>query len=200
MPSQGKIQQPPFPSYLLPVPQHILCCLLISCLNCTVSACGKPILVTLLAGKTAPDFTLEDQYDVEFHLSQFPEQNLLLLGCDGEGLNQRGEWLALFKRRYVNDLYIIPVFNASSLPTFARWFLKGKFKAKLRSDGENPGFPRILLDWNGKVSSQYGLHPESCTIVLIDRLGKIKLIHPLDQIDRNTVEATLNLIDRQLER
>lgn len=199
MRSQGKIQHHPLTYYPLPITQHLLCCLLICCLNFTFSACGKPTLVTPLPGTIAPDFTLEDQYDIKFHLSQFREQNVLLLGCDREGINQRGEWLAIFKRRYADDLYVLPVFNASNLPVFARWFMKGKIKAKLRCDEDNPDFPRVLLDWNGKVSSRYGTRPESCTIVLIDRLGRIRLIHPLDRIDRDAVEVTLNLIDQELE-
>ena len=162
-------------------------------------ACGKHPLVIPLPGTIAPDFTLEDQYDVKFYLSQFREQNVLLLGCDREGINQRREWLALFKKRYVDDLHILAVFNASNLPIFARWFMKGKIKAKLRGEEDNPNFLRVLLDWKGKVSSQYGIRPASCTIVLIDRLGRIRLIHPLDQMDRGAVDVTLSLIDQQLE-
>ena len=70
----------------------------------------------------------------------------------------------LFRKRYARDSYILPILNASNLPLLARWYVKGRIKAKLREAGDNTLFASILLDWNGKVSRQHGISSEGCTM------------------------------------
>ena len=77
--------------------------------------------------------------------------------------------------------------------------MKGKIRAKLRGGGDNPQFASILLDWNGKVSRKYGISSEGCTMVFIDHLVRIRLIHPLGKLDRNAVETAFGLKSQQLK-
>ena len=160
-------------------------------------SCGVVPIVVPTPGTIAPDFTLADLYDVEVNLSEFRGQVVLLLGCDKEGMNQKGQWLVLFKNRYAEQMQIFLLLDASGLPVFAKWFLKAKIKENLR--GDVAVFPRILLDWDGKVSSLYGIRRGSCIAVLVDWLGRIRLIQPLGLIDKNAVGKTFCLIDEQLE-
>ena len=176
---------------------HVVYLLIVGCF--IFPACRKPSLVTSSLGSIAPDFTLQNQYDVKFRLNQFREQNVILLGCDRKGNIQSEEWLTLFRKRYAGDSYILPILNASNLPLLARWYMKGKIKAKLREAGDNTLFASILLDWNGKVTRQYGISSEGCTMVFIDRLGRIRLIHPLGKFDRDVLETVFGLVDQQLK-
>jgi hypothetical protein len=177
----------------MPVLTHLtkFCCLILI----TLSACGGKPTVTPTPGTPAPDFTLKDQYDHEFRLSQFRGENLLLLGCDLEGVDESGEWFNLLNERYANTVKVFPLFDASSLPFFARMFMKGKIKSGLRGSPDEPDVPRILLDWGGDVSRKYGMPPQRCTLVLVDRAGRIQLVTPLGEMDEESTEALFDLID-----
>lgn len=164
-----------------------------------VSACGTPQVI-LTPGAIAPDFTLKDQYDTEFRLTQFRGENVLLLGCDKEGVDGSGAWIRLFNERYADRLWVFPLFNASSLPLFARLFLKGEIKEELRRSSNKPEVPNILLDWDGKVSGQYGMAPKNCTVVLIDSFGQIQLMAPLEQIDLVAASELLDRIDQLIQQ
>ena len=169
------------------------------CLILALSACGTS-QIRLLPGAIAPDFTLKDQYDTESRLTQFRGENVLLLGCDKEGVDGSGAWIRLFNEWYADRLRVLPLFNASSLPLFARLFLKGKIKDKLRRSPNKPEVPNILLDWDGKVSRQYGMAPKNCTVVFIDSFGQIQLIAPLEQIDSAEASELLDRIDQLIKQ
>ena len=173
--------------------------LITGCLILTLSACSTPQII-LPPGTIAPDFTLKDQYDTEFCMTQFRGENVLLLGCDKEGVDGSGEWLRLFNERYTDRLRVLPLFNASSLPLFARLLLKGKIKTELQRSPDKPEVPNILLDWDGKVSRQYGMHPKNCTVVLIDQFGRIQLVAPLEQIESEEASVMLGQIDQLIKQ
>ncbi|MBI1925656.1 redoxin domain-containing protein [Candidatus Poribacteria bacterium] len=146
----------------------------------------------------ATDFTLTDQYDSKFRLSQFRGEDVLLLGCDKDSIEQGGAWQNLFREQYAQRLRILPIVNVSGLPRFARWFLKGRMKAALRGEAGEPKPPSILLDWDSNVSKRYGMRPQTCTVVLIDRAGQVRFVQPLGQIDEVAVQATLDMINQQM--
>ena len=151
-------------------------------------------------GTPAIDFTLKDQYDTEFRLRQFRGEDVLLLGCDKDSINLAEPWLNLFRERYAHDLQIFPIVNGSNLPFFARLFLKGKIKSELRGREDEPRLPSILLDWDGKVSRQYGMRPKRCTVAIIDRSGLVRLIHSLDPPDEEKMQETVDMMDGQINR
>ena len=168
------------------------------CLFIVYSACGTRPLITPISGTVAPNFTLKDQYDTEYRLDGFRGESVLLLGCDKEGVDGSGNWFHLFNEQYADRLRILPIFNASSLPFFARLFMKGRIKAEFRSSAEESNLPNILMDWDGKVSRQYGIPSEKCAVVLINRLGRIQVFIPLGQMDEQKIQETFNLIDQQM--
>ena len=161
-------------------------------------ACGTPPLITPISGTIAPNFTLKDQYDTEYRLDGFRGESVLLIGCDKGGVDGSENWFHLFSEQYADRLKILPIFNASGLPFFARLFMKGRIKAELRSSAEESNLPNILLDWDGKVSRQYGVPSEKCVIVFINRSGRIQSFVPLGQMDEEKIQATFNLIDQQM--
>jgi hypothetical protein len=164
-----------------------------------LAACGAHPLVVPKVGTMATDFTLTDQYDTQFRLSQFRGQQVLLLGCDQDSMNQGERWHNLFLEQYAESLRILPIVNASSFPFFARWFLKGRIKAELRGEAGESKLPSLLLDWDGYVSKQYGMLPQKCTVVLIDPSGQIRFVQPLGQMSNEEgAQATLDMINQQI--
>ena len=160
-------------------------------------ACGSPPFVVPEPGTPATDFTLKDQYDTEFRLSQFRGVNVLLVGCDKDSINLAETWLNLFRERYVDDFQIFPIIT--DLPFFSRLFLKSRIKSKLRGREGESRWPSIFLDWDGKVSRQYGMRSEICTVAIIDRLGMVRLIHSLGLPDEEKIQATIDMIDQQVK-
>ena len=170
----------------------ILCVLLV------LLACASPPLVVPEYGMTAPDFTLKDQNDTEIQLSQFRGENVLLFGFDKDSVDNGGTWLNLFLERYTEGIRILPIANGSSMPLSARLFLKGKVKAQFQDAVEEFGLSSFLLDWTGDVSRRYGIPLQIPTVVLIDRAGRIQLVHPLLQLTEDEVREVFDRIDRQI--
>ncbi len=181
---------------LTPYVSHrwILCVLLI------LLACASPSLIVPESGTIAPNFTLTDQHDVEFRLSQFHGENVLLFGFDKDNIERGQTWLNLFLEEYTEELRILPIANGSGVSLFARLFLKGKLKANLREAGAEVDLPSVLLDWTGEVSQQYGMSLQMPTVVLIDRAGIVQLMHPLPQLTVEEVREVFNRIDQQIRR
>ena len=148
----------------------------------------------------APDFTLKDQNDTEIRLSQFRGENVLLFGFGKDSVDNGGTWLNLFLERYTEGLRILPIANGSNMPFSARLFLKGKVKAEFQDAAEEFNLSSFLLDWTGAVSRQYGMPLRMPTVVLIDRAGRIQLVHPLLQLTEEEVREVFNRIDQQIRQ
>ena len=162
--------------------------------------CAAPPLRIPESGTIAPDFTLKDQYDTQFRLSQFRGENVLLFGFDKDSISRGQTWLDLFLEQYVEELRILPIANGSGVSLFARLFLKGKVKSDLREAGAEVNLPSVLLDWEGEVSRQYGMPLQMPTAVLIDRGGYIRLVHPLPQLTADEVREVFNRLDQQIRQ
>lgn len=170
----------------------------ILCVSLFFLTCAAPPLTIPDPGTTAPDFALKDQNDVEIRLSQFRGENVLLFGFDKDSVNKGEIWLNLFLERYVEGLRILPIANGSSMPLSARLFLKGKVKTEAQDAAEEFNLSNFLLDWTGEASRQYGMAPKIPTIVLIDRVGHIRLVQPLPQLTEEGVRGVLDQIDQQI--
>ena len=117
--------------------------------------CERLAICALSLGSAAPDFTLGDQYDVKFHLSQFREQNVLLLGCVGKGLF--GEEDGLHSSR--SGMLMTPVFFPFSTP-LTYFFCAMVYEGKRL--GQNVVGTAIIptwraFFWTGRVSRQCGI-------------------------------------------
>lgn len=172
----------------------------ILCVPLFVLTCASPPLVVPEYGTPAPDFTLKDQNDQEFRLSQFRGENVLLFGFDKDSVDNGGTWLSLFQERYVEGLRILPIADGSGMPLSVRLFLKGKVKAELQDAAEEFNLSSFLLDWTGEASRQYGMAPKITTIVLIDRTGHIQLVQPLPQLTEEGVRGVFDRIDQQIKQ
>lgn len=147
----------------------------------------------------APDFTLKDQNDIEVQLSKFRGENVLLFGFDKDSIDRGGAWLNLLVERYNERLRILPIANGANLPLPARLFLRGKMKVEFQDAAEEFNLSSFLLDWTGEVSRQYGIPLETPTVALIDRTGRIQLVHPLPPLTVDEARATFDRIDKQIK-
>lgn len=123
---------------------------------------------------------------------------MLLFGFDKDSVDNGGTWLNLFQERYAEGLRILPLANGSSMPLSARLFLKGKVKVELQDAAKEFNLSNLLLDWTGEVARQYGIALKIPTVVLIDRVGHIRLVQPLPQLTEAEVRGVFDQIDRQI--
>ena len=84
------------------------------------------------------------------------------------------------------------------MPLSARLFLKGKVKGEFQDAAKEFNLSSFLLDWTGEVSRQYGIPLQIPTVVLIDRAGRIQLVHPLLQLTEDEVREAFDRIDQQI--
>ena len=144
--------------------------LILSILICVLISCATAPIQQLTTGERAPDFTLSDQYDQKFTLSQFNGQIVLLLGCDRYGAEYASFWMQSVEQKYSGKMQILKIINGRGVP----FFLKGRVKKALRVEVDGQRIPSILLDWKGKVFRSYGMRPKTCNLVLIDKSGFIR--------------------------
>ena len=170
----------------------------ILCVPLVLLTCASPPLVVPEYGTPALDFLLKDQNDQEIRLSQFRGENVLLFGFDKDSVDNGGTWLNLFLERYAEGLRILPIANGSGIPFFTRPFLRGKVKADLREAEAELNLSSVLLDWTGEVSRQYGMPLQMPTVVLINPVGRIQLVHPLPQLNEEGVRRVFDRIDQQI--
>lgn len=115
----------------------------------------------------ASDFELKDQYDREASY-RFPKQKITVLAFgDRKGSEQIEGWVRPLWDRYQNGIDQQGIAVLTSVPFFARGFVRGIFKSKVK-------FP-VLLDWTGKVSKAYGYQTGQANLYVIDRNGRIAM-------------------------
>jgi len=146
----------------------------------------------LTAGEHAPNFTLSDQYDQKFTLSQFKGQTILLFGCDRHGAEYSGFWMQSVEQKYAGKIQILKIINGKGVP----FFLKGRVKKALRTEVEGQRIPSILFDWKGKVFKSYGMRPKNCNLVLIDKSGVIRYFQSVTIPDNEKLNALFAAIDK----
>ena len=71
----------------------------------------------------------------------------------------------------VKELVVrLPVIDCSEAARLIRWFWKIKLREYSRREGM-----RIYCDWNGKMWSDYKMKGDVSNVVLIDKVGKIRI-------------------------
>ncbi len=134
----------------------------------------------------APEFELKDQHDKATSYS-FPKKNITVLTFgDRKGSEQIEGWVRPLWDRYQNKIDQQGVAVLSSVPFFARGFVRGIFKSKVKYS--------VLLDWKGDVSKAYGYKSGSANVFVIDRDGRIvlKIIGAANQNELNRLFATID--------
>ncbi len=139
-----------------------------------------------LINSRAPEFFLHDQHDRPVTLRQLEGRVVVLLASDRDGSAQNRRWGKIISDRYGATVSLIVVANARGVP----FFMKNKVKNDFKKDEIS-----VLLDWNGVVSTAYGLADKVSNIILIDKNGYIRHMYSGESTE-GAIERLFAEIDR----
>ncbi len=122
----------------------------------------------LLINARAPEFTLSDQYDRQYSLQSFAGGTLVLLASDKDGEEQNHRWGESIRKKYGNGVQLLGVADVRTVPFFLKGIIRSDFKKDQKS---------ILLDWERKIFTAYGLAKGVPNVILIDRNGFVRYLH-----------------------
>jgi len=134
----------------------------------------------------APEFELKDQHDKAASYS-FPKDKVTVLAFgDRKGSEQIEGWVRPLWDRYQARIDQQGVAVLSSVPFFARGFVRSIFKSKVRFS--------VLLDWKGDVAKSYGYRSGKANVYVINREGRIvlKVTGAASQSELNRVFAAID--------
>jgi predicted transcriptional regulator len=138
---------------------------------------------------TAPDFTLQDQFERTVSLRQDAGRIVVLIASDKEGSTQNPAWIKAIRARYGDRIGIRGIADVSSVP----FFLKGKVRSDFRKDADS-----ILLDWKGEVFRSYGFVKGVSNVVVIDRRSVIRYLHA-GSAESAALDGVFRALDKALE-
>lgn len=149
----------------------------------------KPELKAKTANENlAPHFELKDQYDKSASY-KFPKQKVTVLTFgDRKGSEQIEGWVKPLWDRYQTRIDQQGVAVLTSVPFFARGFVRSIFKSKVK-------YP-VLLDWKGDVAKAYSYQNGKANVYVIDRNGQIimKLTGAANQTELNRLFARIDAL------
>lgn len=115
----------------------------------------------------AKSFSLKDQFG-NSHELKFPREKITVLAfADRSGSEQLERWIRPLYQRYREKIDIYGVAELSAVPMIARGFVRSIIR-------KSSNYP-IMLDWEGKVSSDYKYEAGKANIYIIDEKGRIQL-------------------------
>jgi len=147
----------------------------------------------LRVGDKAPDFTLKDQHNKEFHLSEFRSKKVLLsfhpLAWTGVCAKQMKSLEKNYDR--FEELNAIPVgVSVDTVPTKHAWAKELGIKKT-----------RLLADFwpHGKVAKMYGIFREGDGFseranIIVDEDGKIEFFKVYDIPELPNIEEIINFL------
>lgn len=142
-----------------------------------------------LINAKAPNFSLADQNGLQYGLSTFAGQPVVLLASDKAGEEQNHQWKELIGRKYGDRVRVVGVADVRTVP----FFLKKKIKNDFQKDQNT-----ILLDWEGMLFTSYGLAKGVSNVILLDGSGIVRYLH-CGGPSREESERLFNDIDAVLK-
>lgn len=123
---------------------------------------------TLQVGNRAPDFSLKDQFDKSWSLSNLAGSVTVLVGADSDSGRAMGPWVDTLKARFSGKAQILGLLDLHTVPGIGR----GIARSRIRKETKDP----LMLDFSGTVSRTYGISSKVPTVVVIDKTGVVKAI------------------------
>lgn len=115
----------------------------------------------------AKSFSLKDQFG-NSHELKFPREKITVLAfADRSGSEQLERWIRPLYQRYREKIDIYGVAELSAVPMIARGFVRSIIR-------KSSNYP-IMLDWEGKVSSDYKYEVGKANIYVIDEKGLVQI-------------------------
>ncbi len=130
-------------------------------------------------GETAPNFTLQDQFDKEFSLKALAGSIVVIFNAGREKSPASAEFGKRLDEKYntrkesagKNRIEIIPVGDLRGVPGVLKSTVKNFIRNK-QTDGK-PDTTPLLLDWKGVIAEKYGCNKSEVNVYVIGADGKI---------------------------
>lgn len=145
-----------------------------------VASIGEAAAQSLAVGSQSPDFTLKDQFDKDWKLSDYTGHGrlVLVLCWDRVGNDYMANWFNGVRSKYPSGpnrtpnpvVTLVYVANLKGVPGFMQDGIKKKYQKT--SDGQTNG--SILMDWNGTVPKIFGSHEDVTNVYLLDEKGVLR--------------------------
>lgn len=121
-----------------------------------------------LIGKSAPTFTLEDQFDKKQQVKFSGKQPTILLFSDRneQSARQAEQWGSELVTEYGKDIRLVIV----AVPGKGAKLVKNKVKSGFKKSDP------VLFDWDNEVASQYGYTDKACMVVYVNNKGIVEAI------------------------
>jgi hypothetical protein len=124
---------------------------------------------SLQIGTRAPQFSLKDQYDVDFILENNQDQALILLIGDHQAREELSSWAKEMTNKYPQKIKVIFIISFPDMPFFLKAWVKGEFKNN-NSDNKEKN-DSVFIDWGGTVFKLYESVKKNANVILIDSNG-----------------------------
>jgi hypothetical protein len=136
----------------------------------------------------APPCTqLRDQFDEPQRLC-FPAKRVIILTiADRKGADQVSEWIAALKPLYAGRVDFFGLANVGGVPGLMQARVRRKFQETRR-------YP-VMMDWSGKVCSQFGYQSGVANLLVIDLDGTI-----LSRATGSVTESNIASLRKSLDR
>lgn len=121
---------------------------------------------------TAPvDFTIRDQRDQPFSLSQLRGHVVVITSGDRTGNRYIRAWSDAVRARFDSDsatgVWVQGHAHLAGIPFFLKGYVRGRFD-------RGPSAGRVLLDWNGTLARRFGYQPDVANVYVFDRRGALR--------------------------
>jgi hypothetical protein len=137
---------------------------------------GPSVAASGLIGSEAPYFRVKAGDDRELTLGMIKGKVILICYESRDIVKNNKRLKAELHKLYYEQteavkevLVRLPIVDCSD----AVWPFVGTWKRKLRERSREEGIA-IYCDWNGKMSSDYGMKADESNILIIDKSGRIK--------------------------
>ena len=138
-------------------------------------------------GKSAMEFTLEDQFSQKWSWSHhWKGKPTILVMSDWKGSDYAKRWTAPLVARFKDRVQYVALADVSLAPSFLKGYLRDRFKGAYQHS--------VLLDWDGDVFTHYVAQPGLANVLYIDSSGIVRL-HTWGQGAQDHVEKFANALD-----
>ena len=119
-------------------------------------------------GKSAVEFTLEDQFSQKWSWSKhWKGKPTVLVMSDWKGSDYANSWTAPLLERFKDRVQFVALADVSLAPSFLRGYLRDRFKGAYQHS--------VLLDWDGDIFTHYVVQPSVANVLFVDPSGTVRL-------------------------
>lgn len=117
-------------------------------------------------GQTAPAFKIADQFGKVWDSSQLKDEVVVVVTANRDSGRAMDPWVSKLKAKYGSKITLLGLMDLHTIPGIVR----GMAKSRIRKETKDP----LMLDFNGKVASNYLVNSKNPTVVVIGKGSIVK--------------------------